>query len=190
MTTGPTTGRAAQAYARLRQAEADGTLPDVLAFYDSTPLADGSGPWVLSQWWPAPFTVAGVEYATAEHWMMAAKAGTFGDEEALARVLASPSPEVAKQAGRSVRGFDSAAWRAVAYDVVVEGNAHKFGAHEDLRNYLVGTGDAVLVEASPVDRVWGVGLPASDPAHRRPSAWLGEDLLGLALMEVRDRLRG
>ena len=187
---GSAAGRAAQAYALLRQAEGDGTLPEVLAFYDHAPLADGPGPWVLSQWWAAPFTVAGVVYATAEHWMMAAKAGAFGDDEALARVLGSPSPEVAKQAGRAVRGFDSAAWREVAYDVVVEGSAHKFGAHEDLRAYLLGTGDAVLVEASPVDRVWGVGLPAGDPAHRRPSAWRGEDLLGLALMEVRDRLRG
>ena len=179
---------AADLMADLLAAEAAGTLPPVLAFFDHVPLADGPGPWVLSQWWPSPFTVAGVGYATAEHWMMAAKAGTFDDGDALARVLGSPSPEVAKEAGRSVRGFDSATWRAVAYDVVVEGNAHRFGAHADLRAYLVGTGDDVLVEASPVDRIWGVGLPESDPAHRRPSAWQGENLMGLALMEVRERL--
>lgn len=168
-------------------AEREGRLPPVLAFWDHTPTGPGTGPWVLSQWWPAPFTVDGVRYPTAEHWMMAAKARHCGDDDALARVLADPSPEVAKAVGRQVRGFDSAAWAAVAYGVVVEGNRHRFAPGPE-REYLRATGDRVLVEASPVDRVWGVGLGEDDPRHASPAQWQGQNLLGLALMEVRESL--
>lgn len=162
-----------------------------LHFWGHRPQRDGSvGASCLSQWWPSPFTVDGVEYATAEHWMMAGKARLFGDAEAERRALEAPNPALAKKAGRLVRGFDEDVWRRERFGIVVSGSVHKFGGHEDLRDYLLGTGDRVLVEASPMDRVWGIGLAADDDRASDPSRWRGLNLLGFALMEARERLRG
>jgi ribA/ribD-fused uncharacterized protein len=175
--------------AALVTAEAQGEELELLAFWGHRPNRDGSvGPGCLSQWWEQPFTVDGVVYPTAEHWMMAGKARLFGDDDGLAVVLAARSPGAAKDAGRRVRGFDEKAWRAARYDLVVTGNLHKFGQHAQLRTFLVTTGRRVLVEASPHDRIWGIGLDASSPDSRLPSRWRGLNLLGFALMEVRERL--
>ncbi len=161
-----------------------------LHFWGHRPLPDGRiGASCLSQWWPSPFTVDGVEYATAEHWMMAAKARLFGDAEGERRVLAAGHPSEAKKAGRLVRGFDEEIWRRERFGIVVTGSEHKFAAHGGLRSFLLGTGDRVLVEASPVDRVWGIGLTADDEAAADPARWRGPNLLGFALMEARRRLR-
>ncbi|MFJ6860652.1 NADAR family protein [Streptomyces werraensis] len=161
-----------------------------LHFWGHRPLPDGRvGASCLSQWWPSPFTVDGVEYATAEHWMMAAKARLFDDTEGERRVLAAGHPSEAKKAGRLVRGFDEKIWRRERFGIVVEGSVHKFAAHGELRSFLLNTGDRVLVEASPVDRVWGIGLAADAEAANDPARWRGPNLLGFALMEARRRLR-
>nr|WP_155073130.1 NADAR family protein [Streptomyces taklimakanensis] len=148
------------------------------------------GPWFLSQWWPAPFAVDGVVYATAEHWMMAAKARLFGDAEAERAVLAGTEPGAAKAAGRTVRGFDEEVWARHRFGIVVDGNVHKFGQHDELRAYLLATGERVLVEASPLDRTWGIGMTADDERAGDPARWRGLNLLGFALMEARARLSG
>ncbi|MEU3249546.1 NADAR family protein [Streptomyces sp. NPDC006997] len=161
-----------------------------LHFWGHRPTADGRvGASCLSQWWPSPFEVDGVRYATAEHWMMAAKARLFGDAEAERAALAAGHPAEAKKAGRLVRGFDEAVWRRERFGVVVEGSVHKFTARSELREYLLRTGDRVLVEASPMDRVWGIGLAATDEGASDPERWRGENLLGFALMAARERLR-
>ncbi|OWA10431.1 hypothetical protein B9W62_10870 [Streptomyces sp. CS113] len=161
-----------------------------LCFWGHRPLPDGRpGPSCLSQWWPSPFAVDGVEYATAEHWMMAGKARLFADAEAERRVLAAAHPAEAKKAGRLVRGFDEAVWERERFRIVVEGSVHKFASDPALRAYLLGTGGRVLVEASPVDRVWGIGLAADDEAAQDPERWRGPNLLGFALMAARERLR-
>lgn len=168
-----------------------GTRVKYLHFWGHRPRPDRRvGTSCLSQWWPSPFAVDGVTYATAEHWMMAGKARLFGDAEAEARVLAAGHPSVAKKAGRLVRGFDEETWARQRFGVVVEGSVHKFAADAELRAYLLGTGERVLVEASPVDRVWGIGLTADDEAAQDPERWRGPNLLGFALMEARGRLRG
>ncbi|MEU4798486.1 NADAR family protein [Streptomyces sp. NPDC023327] len=160
-----------------------------LHFWGHTPRRDGSlGASCLSQWWPAPFTVDGVRYATAEHWMMAAKARLFGDPDAERTALAARTPAEAKTAGRLVRGFDEATWARERFGIVVEGSVHKFSSDPALRDFLRGTGSRVLVEASPLDRVWGVGLAADDPRVEDPEKWRGPNLLGFALMEARSRL--
>ncbi len=160
-----------------------------LHFWGHRPRPDGRvGPSCLSQWWPSPFTVDGVEYATAEHWMMASKARLFGDEEAEREAVAASSPATAKKVGRLVRGFDEARWERERFGIVVEGSVHKFAAHDDLRAYLLGTRGRVLVEASPLDRVWGIGLAADDERAADPAQWRGPNLLGFALMEARERL--
>ncbi|MFI9205902.1 NADAR family protein [Streptomyces sp. NPDC053048] len=158
-------------------------------FWGHRPRRDGGvGPGCFSQWWPAPFSVDGTVYATAEHWMMAGKARLFGDAEAEARVVAAGHPKQAKDAGRSVRGFDEEHWRRHRFELVVEGSVHKFAAHPELRAYLLGTGRRVLVEASPLDRIWGIGLAADDERAGNPAHWRGLNLLGFALMEARQRL--
>ncbi|MBB5930119.1 NADAR family protein [Streptomyces echinatus] len=162
-----------------------------LHFWGHRPRPDGRvGASCLSQWWPSPFVVDGVEYATAEHWMMAGKARLFGDAEAERRVLAAEHPAEAKKAGRLVRDFDQETWERERFRIVVEGSVHKFAAQDDLRLFLLNTGNRVLVEASPVDRIWGIGLAADDEAAAEPERWRGLNLLGFALMEAREQLTG
>ncbi len=157
-----------------------------LHFWGHTPRRDGTlGASCLSQWWPSPYTVDGVTYATAEHWMMAAKARLFDDADAERAVLAARTPAEAKNAGRLVRGFDEAIWARERFGVVVTGSVHKFASDPALRDFLLGTGERVLVEASPLDRVWGVGLAADDPRIQDPEKWRGANLLGFALMGAR-----
>lgn len=160
-----------------------------LFFWGHRPAADGRvTASCLSQWWHAPFVVDGITYATAEHFMMAGKARLFGDTEAAERIVATGHPQRAKALGRLVRHFDEATWLDHRYDLVVRGNLAKFGQHEELRAFLLGTARRVLVEASPVDRVWGIGLAATDDRARQPSRWRGLNLLGFALMDVRAAL--
>lgn len=164
--------------------------PRVLPFYGHRKESDGTpGPGCLSQWWPAPFTHEGVYYASAEHWMMVAKARLFGDADAERTVLADDSPVTAKQAGRAVRGFNEQVWSRERYGIVLTGTRLKFTQHPDLRDILLGTGDAVLVEASPYDRIWGIGRAAQDPCCADPARWRGLNLLGFALTQTRELLR-
>ncbi|MGC3864013.1 NADAR family protein [Micromonospora chersina] len=176
--------------AELTAAVHSGARVRYLHFWGHRPQRDGSvGAGCLSQWWPAPFTVDGRTYATAEHWMMWHKATLFGDDQVAERVLDAAHPHRAKALGRQVRGFDEATWAARRHDIVVAGSVAKFGQHEELGRFLLGTGERVLVEASPVDRVWGIGLAADDPRAADPARWRGPNLLGFALMDTRAALR-
>ena len=160
-------------------------------FWGDTPRRDGGiDNSCLSQWFHAPFTVDGVRYATAEHWMMAGKARLFGDTSSAAAAIAAGHPQQAKSIGRNVRGFDTEVWQRHRFDLVVEGNVHKFAQNSELLSYLLGTGERILVEASPVDRIWGIGLAATDDRAEHPAQWRGLNLLGFALMDVRRTLRG
>lgn len=167
-----------------------GTRPKYLFFWGHQPTKDGSiGSSCLSQWFAARFSVDGITYPTVEHFMMAEKARLFGDDETLARILQAPHPGAAKKLGRQVRGFKESARDAHRFDIVVRGNCAKFTQNEDLRTYLLGTRDRVLVEASPVDRIWGIGLARDDARAEHPEQWRGLNLLGFALMQVREELR-
>jgi ribA/ribD-fused uncharacterized protein len=168
-----------------------GERPKYVFFWGHRPLPNGEiGKSCFSQWWEgAPFTVDGLTYVTAEHFMMAEKARLFGDDAARERILQARNPGAAKRLGREVRGFDNERWEAARFELVVQGNHAKFGQHPALREFLLNTGDRVLVEASPVDNIWGIGLAADDPAAQHPDRWRGLNLLGFALMEVRARLR-
>ncbi|MFI6386088.1 NADAR family protein [Nonomuraea sp. NPDC050547] len=158
-----------------------------LFFWGHRPDRDGqAGPGCLSQWWPASFTEDGQVFATAEHYMMAHKAWLFGDHAAARAILAAAHPGEAKTLGRAIRGFDDAVWAEHRFGIVVRGNVAKFGQHAGLREFLLGTRGRVLVEASPRDRVWGIGLAAADERSAKPSTWDGLNLLGFALMAVRN----
>ena len=142
----------------------------------------------LTQWWDAPFVVDHIEYKTAEHWMMSKKAELFNDQITLAKILAATSPEEVKNLGRQVSNYDDAIWSEKRYEVVREGNFHKFSQHKVLGDYLISTGKKILAEASPVDLIWGIGLAEEDSDVKNSGKWKGLNLLGFALMEVRDQI--
>lgn len=142
----------------------------------------------FSQWWLSPFTVDGIEYPTAEHWMMAKKAVLFEDNEILAKILQVKSPAEAKKLGRKVRNYQEEVWLANRYEIVKEGNLHKFSQNKALKDFLLNTADSIIVEASPVDSIWGIGMATDNKDIENPAKWKGLNLLGFALMEVRDEL--
>ncbi|CAO2648009.1 Nn.00g089310.m01.CDS01 [Neocucurbitaria sp. VM-36] len=144
----------------------------------------------LGQWFWSAFTVNGETYATAEMWMMVQKARLFGDEVVAAKMLATTNPKEHKALGRKVKNFDGGKWDEHKLQIVIDGNYHKFTVSDDaknLRSMLLATGERELVEASPMDRIWGVGFTEKDAGKNRVR-W-GENLLGEALMSVRGRLR-
>ncbi len=143
----------------------------------------------LSQWYESPFVAEGVTYLTAEHWMMAQKALLFNDNDAYEKIIASDTPGKAKAIGREVLNFDEVLWLDKRAEIVLEGNLHKFGQHDGMKTFLLNTGDRVLVEASPVDHIWGIGLSKDDARALDPNKWRGDNLLGFTLMEARDKLK-
>lgn len=112
-----------------------------------------------------------------------------GNDDIAEAILATRQPSEIKKLGRKVRNFNGAVWEQERSDIVFQGNLSKFNQNPALAEILLGTGDAVLVEASPDDRIWGVGLAITDPNIHDPSKWEGLNLLGQALMDVRSRLK-
>lgn len=160
-----------------------------LFFWGHQPRGDGQiGKQCFSQWWSSSFELDGVIYPTAEHYMMAEKARLFEDNASYQQILAAPHPGAAKSIGREVKDFDEKIWEAQRFDIVVRGNKAKFEQNEVLRRFLLNTKSRVLVEASPVDRIWGIGLAEDDPRVNNPEKWRGLNLLGFALMKVRTLL--
>jgi ribA/ribD-fused uncharacterized protein len=161
-----------------------------LFFWGHQPSKDGSvTASCFSQWWVAPFEVNGVKFPTAEHWMMYKKAELFDDHTIMERTMLAKSPAEAKKLGRLVNNFNPDVWDSKKFEIVSDGNYYKFLQNELLKEFLQQTGERVIVEASPVDPVWGIGLAADDSKAENPLLWKGENLLGFALMEVRDRLK-
>ena len=174
---------------KLQEEKNQGIKRKHLYFWGHQPNRDGSiGKSCLSQWWEQSFQVEGNTYPTAEHWMMAGKARLFEDQEILAKILISKHPHEAKKLGRQVRNFDQPVWEKHRYDIVLQGNVHKFGQHPALKTFLLNTKNSIIVEASPVDKIWGIGLKGEDPRAARMEQWEGLNLLGFVLMEVRDGL--
>lgn len=142
----------------------------------------------LSQWYVRPFIVDDVAYFCAEQYMMAEKARLFGDKACLAKIMAAQDQGTCKALGQQVRGFSNQIWDAEKYAIIRKGNMHKFFQHPDLLRFLKRTGNSILVEASAKDRIWGIGMDTSQDGIGNPHNWRGENLLGFALMEVRDEL--
>jgi len=154
-------------------------------FWGHQPGNGGVTASCFSQWYGSSFLVDGQRYPTAEHFMMAEKAALFGDETTREQVLEAPNPGAAKALGRQVRGFDEVFWLEKRFSIVVRANLAKFSQNPELGRFLKQTGERVLVEASPVDRIWGIGLPQDDEKASNPNLWRGLNLLGFALMQVR-----
>lgn len=142
----------------------------------------------FSQWWDCKFTVDGMEYHTAEQYMMSQKALLFGDKKTYSAIMSASHPHEFQKLGRTVSGFVQKTWDEKCCQIVIEGNVAKFSQNEDLKAFLLGTGNRILVEASPLDRIWGIGMAENDIDIENPFLWKGTNFLGFALMEVRDRL--
>jgi len=141
----------------------------------------------LSQWYPCRFVIDGVEYNCTEQFMMAEKARLFGDEQVRAQILGSSDPAVIKALGRKVSNFDEAKWNEHSSYIVKRGNFAKFSQNRALLSFLEWTSGKILVEASPYDRIWGIGMKESDGLT--PSQWMGKNKLGFALTEVRELIK-
>lgn len=173
----------------LRKAYKEGQAFKFLFFWGHTPKADGQvSEACLSQWWPCVFQVGQTVYSCAEQFMMAEKARMFGDQEMLQKIMEASHPKEMKAYGRAVKGFDQDIWDNACYEIVKRGNEAKFSQNPELWEYLKGTRNRILVEASPRDRIWGIGMGKSNPDALDPLKWRGSNLLGFALTQVRDRL--
>lgn len=159
-------------------------------FWGNQPRKDGKiDKSCLSQWWLDKFEVDGITYSCMEQYMMASKARLFGDEEIIPEIMAAKAQKTIKDLGRKVKHFDSEVWDKYKYSIVYRGNIQKFSQNEKLKEYLLSTKDKILVEASPYDTIWGIGLSEDDEKAQIPPQWKGTNLLGFALMQVRDEIR-
>lgn len=142
----------------------------------------------FSQWHPARFILNGITFNCVEQYMMYAKAKLFGDEEMAKLILRAKSPIEQKKLGRQVKSFDRAKWESHCKQIVYDGNHAKFTQNEDLLQILLQTAGTTLVEASPVDSIWGVGLAEDDPRIQDRKTWRGKNWLGEVLTRVREDL--
>ena len=149
----------------------------------------------FSQWFPSRFRISGVQYNCAEQFMMAEKARYFMDDDALAEIMRANHPREQKLIGRQVSGFETSEWehqesngRPYCWNVVYRGNVAKYSQNSDLLSKLRATQGTTMVEASPLDTIWGIGLSEDDPRAQERASWLGRNWLGEVLTEVRDFL--
>jgi ribA/ribD-fused uncharacterized protein len=142
----------------------------------------------FSQWSPSPFVVDGQKYSCAEQFMMYKKAMTFGDTEIARKVMETESPREQKALGRKVKGFNPDIWGAIARDVVMRGNIAKFTQSKRHYDALMATMGTLVVEASPYDTVWGIGMGADEAARVSEADWKGTNWLGQVVTEVREAL--
>ena len=172
----------------LRQYQAKGKLKYVF-FWGDTERGDEVTKACFSQWYPSVFEVNGITYKTAEQYMMAQKALLFQDQEIYEEIMAAIHPKQCKALGQRVRHFSQTVWDEKKSQIVIDGNVAKFSQNPKLKDYLIKTGERVLVEASPYDKIWGIGMAEDNDKVTNPLEWKGQNLLAFALMEVRDRLR-
>ena len=142
-----------------------------------------------SQWFKCRFEIDRVAYNCCEQFMMVEKARVFEDAEVERKVLTVNSPREQKALGRTVRGFSEKDWNSVCRGIVYRANLAKFSQSSELRGVLLETGNRTIIEASPKDFIWGIGLGQDDPRAEDPAQWQGTNWLGVALMQVRNELR-
>ena len=142
----------------------------------------------FSQWYRSTFTVGENTFNCAEQFMMHGKAMLFGDTETAAKIMAAEHPRQHKALGRKVKPFDDATWKRERIAIVRAGSHAKFTQNPELLENLLATAGTVLVEASPYDKIWGIGLGANDPRAKDPARWKGQNLLGKILTELREQL--
>lgn len=142
----------------------------------------------LSNWYLSPFTFDEVSFSSMEQYMMYRKALTFGDDKVASDILITSDVAKIKALGRLVSGYYESSWNGIRQIVVYEGLSAKFSQNPELKEQLKSTGDAILAECAVKDKIWGIGLSMHDPNRFDRRKWQGQNLLGYALMMVRERL--
>jgi len=143
----------------------------------------------FSQWATSKFIIDGVEFNTCEQYMMYKKALMFHDYEMAEKIMNEKDPREQKALGRRVKGFDKDTWETYCRDIVYDGNVAKFTQNPEMLEELKFTGDKTIVEASPQDVIWGIGLKYDDPRAKDRSQWKGTNWLGEAIQRVREDIR-
>lgn len=143
----------------------------------------------LSNWYLSPFTLDGVRYSSMEQCMMHRKALCFGDVKIAEEIMKTHDVAQIKALGRKVASYDDHIWNGIRQIVIYQGLMAKFSQQPALAESLIHTGDAILAECAVRDKIWGIGLSMQDPARLDRSRWQGQNLLGYALMMVRERLQ-
>jgi ribA/ribD-fused uncharacterized protein len=144
---------------------------------------------IYSQWAGKSFILDKTLFDCCEQYMMYRKANLFGDKESALKIWSTGDPAKQKALGRKVKNFDKDKWEAIAKDVVYEANYAKFTQNEDCLKELMASGDKIIVEASPYDCIWGIGMSCDDPGITDPKNWRGTNWLGEAIMKVRENIR-
>jgi len=144
---------------------------------------------IYSQWAMRDMIIDEEQYNCNEQFMMYKKAELFGDDHALKHIMSACNPSVQKSWGRKVKNFDKDKWETIARDVVYKANYAKFSQNKDCLDRLMASGDKIIVEASPYDCIWGVGLRCDDPKVLDSKNWRGANWLGEAIMKVRTNMR-
>ena len=143
----------------------------------------------FSNFYPCLFEIDGIKFNCSEQCMMYGKAKLFNDDEIAEKILGESSPRKIKAYGRKVKDFDDKTWTENRVAIVHRALKAKFGQNPDLLETLFKTGNTLLVEASPSDKIWGIGLSQDNPLALNKSTWKGLNLLGQILTDVRDELR-
>ena len=142
----------------------------------------------LSNWYLSDFTVEGIKFSSMEQYMMYQKALCFEDHGCAAKILATSDVGDIKALGRSVQNYNETIWNGLRQIIVYKGLTQKFKQNEELKNLLLSTGTSILAETAVKDTIWGIGLSMQDENRFNIYKWRGQNLLGFALMEVRDEL--
>lgn len=144
---------------------------------------------IYSQWYPSIMIIDGERFNCCEQYMMYQKALVFKDHDTAEKIMDTESPAEQKSLGRLVKNFDRDKWDQYCMGIVTTGNFHKFIQNPSLGKQLLETGDKIIVEASPLDKIWGIGKKETDPLIENPENWRGLNLLGTAIMNARSMLR-
>ncbi len=144
---------------------------------------------IYSQWDFWNMTIDGITFNCCEQYMMYQKAVFFEDYEIARRILHEVSPREQKSLGRQIKGFDREKWDKACVGFVFKGNYAKFTQNEVLKRELLETGDRILVEASPKDFIWGIGMHEDDAGVENPGNWKGTNLLGWTITLVKKEIQ-
>ena len=142
----------------------------------------------LSNWYLSNFIVEGILFSSMEQYMMYKKAMCFDDQIVANKILETKDVAEIKALGRQVSNYNDSIWNGMRQILIYEGLLAKFTQNEDLKEKLISTGDAILAECAVKDRIWGIGLSMTSPKRLDIYQWNGQNLLGYALMLVRNRI--
>lgn len=151
---------------------------DLVLFYGRRP--------VFSNFYISPFKIGKLKYNCTEQYFQHKKAMFFEDHKTAGKIMKTQSPAQQKKLGRRVKGYDELRWMQVRKQTMESGCMAKFTQNQPEKEKLLATGDSLMVECSPTDKIWGIGLGLKDHRAKNPKNWVGQNLMGKVLENVRE----